>query len=58
MLGLIGFGCSSKKISVVPEVTGKQYETSQMPPKSDETKKEKRRLLQNRTKAGNEQDGD
>ncbi|MBT9537954.1 MAG: peptidoglycan-associated lipoprotein Pal [Nitrospirae bacterium] len=39
MLGLIGFGCSSKKISVVPEVTGKQYETSQMPPKSDETKK-------------------
>ena len=39
MFGLIGFGCSSKKISVAPEDTGKQYETSQTQPKSDETKK-------------------
>ncbi|MBU4321414.1 MAG: peptidoglycan-associated lipoprotein Pal [Thermodesulfovibrionales bacterium] len=39
MLGLIGFGCSQKKIALAPEDTGKQYETSQTQPKLDETKK-------------------
>lgn len=39
MLGLIGFGCSSKKATFVSEDTNKQYGSSQMQPKSDETKK-------------------
>lgn len=39
VLGLIGFGCGQKKIALAPEDTGKQYETSQMQLKSDETKK-------------------
>lgn len=39
MLGLIGFGCSSKKATLASEDTNKQYGSSQMPSKSDETKK-------------------
>ena len=39
ILGLIGFGCSPKKIALAPEDANKQYETSQMQLKSDETKK-------------------
>ena len=39
VLGLIGFGCSSKKVALAPEAAGKQDSASQAQPKSDETKK-------------------
>lgn len=39
ILGLIVFGCSSKKATLVSEDTNKQYNSSQMQPKSEETKK-------------------
>jgi len=39
MLGLIGFGCSSKKVALAPEAAGKQDSISQAQPKSYETQK-------------------
>jgi len=39
IFGLIGFGCSSKKVALAPEAAGKQDSVSQAQPKSDETKK-------------------
>jgi len=39
MLGLIGFGCSSKKIALAPEGADKQSGASQTQPTSDEAKK-------------------
>ncbi len=39
ILGLIGFGCGSKKVAVAPEDTNKQYEASKTQPKSYETQK-------------------